>query len=383
VTRCYLDHNACAPLADEVVTALVEALSAPAANPSSVHREGHEMRLRVEAARHEVATLLGVGCDDVVFTSGGTEANAGALWGLWAAGGRPPNRRLLVGATEHPSVRAAVDALRAFGASIEEIPVSGDGLVSLEALESALGRRGPAIVVVQVANSETGVLQPLGEIDRLCRDHGAWLHCDGVQAAGKVTLRPRELGATTLAVAGHKLGAPAGVGALIVTAGVRLAPLIPGSQEGHRRGGSENLLGIVGFGVAARVARGTQGQWAALGIARDAMERRLLTALPGALVLGQTAPRLPNTTCLALAAPLRGGVVAAALDMAGFAVSAGPACTAGAEGASPAALAMGFSEAVARRTLRVSLGLATDPETIDRFTVALEDVARRVTGVRE
>ncbi|HYB24122.1 MAG TPA: aminotransferase class V-fold PLP-dependent enzyme, partial [Solirubrobacteraceae bacterium] len=233
--RCYLDANATLPAADEVAARVAEVLRAGLGNASSTHAEGRRARALIEEARAEVATLLGAARDEIVFTSGGTEANAAGLWGLLAAEGALAGRTLIVSAVEHPAVRAMADALRCHGVVVATAPVLPSGVLDLDALAASLAGRRGATLAVQLASSETGVLQPVSEIGALAAGAGASWHCDAVQAAGKMPLEADAWGVATLAVAGHKFGAPAGVGALVVRS-MRFAPLIPGTQEQHRRG---------------------------------------------------------------------------------------------------------------------------------------------------
>ena len=381
--RCYLDWNATAPVRSGAAAAAGKALRLAAGNPSSGHAEGKRARQLIERSRGEVAALLGASPEEVVFTSGGTEANASGIWGLLAAGKGLGARALLVSAVEHPAVSAMADEMARLGTVLERIPVARNGLLESAALEDALGRNPGAVVAVQLANSETGVLQDVSAICDMAHAAGGLVHCDAVQGAGKVTVRPGAWGTDTMAISGHKLGAPMGVGALFVRAGVTLAPLIPGTQERRRRGGTENLGGIAGMGAACRAALGELPAWQALAKQRDAFERALLDQLPGTIVIGAGAARLANTSCACLPEGLRGGVAVAALDLEGFAVSAGPACSSGAERRSIAAAAMGFDADAAGRTLRVSLGPGTREGEVLGLVTALERIWRRgKEGVR-
>jgi cysteine desulfurase len=383
MTRSYLDWNATSPLRPEAAAAVVEALRLALGNPSSAHAEGQQARRLIERARGEVAALLGSSERDIVFTSGGTEANAAALWGRLAAGHGQERRSLLLSAVEHPAVSAMADELARLGVAVERLPVSRSGLLGHAALEESLGRHHGALVAVQLANSETGVLQDLEAVCRLAHAADGSVHCDAVQAAGKVPLAPAAWGVDTLAVSGHKLGSPPGVGALFVRDGLTLAPLIPGTQEEHRRGGTENGPGIAGMGAACAAASRELPRWQGLAALRDAFEDALTRGLPGAFVLGADAPRLPNTSCVCLPQGLNGGVAVAALDLEGFAVSSGPACSTGVERRSTTAEAMGLDADAAGRTLRVSLGPGTGEGEVLGLVAALERIWRRgKEGVR-
>ena len=379
-TRCYLDWNATAPLRPEASAAAAEALGWSLGNPASVHAEGRRSRRLVERARAEVAEFAAAGTDEVVFTSGGSESNATGLWGLVAGAGEVRGRPLLVAACEHPAVKAFAAALARLGAAFEEIPVGRDGTLDLGALREAVARRPGATVAVQLANSETGVVQDLAAVAGIVHAAGGRVHSDAVQAAGKLPIPAGRWGVDTLALAGHKLGAPHGIGALVVRGGVELAPLIPGSQEAHRRGGTENVGGAVAFGVTCRLAADEIPAWLALAQIRDAFEQAVGEAFPDTPVYGRGSERLPNTSCVGLPAGLRGGAAVAALDLEGFAVSSGPACGSGVERRSPAVEAMGFGGEAAERTLRVSLGPGIGKQEVLGLVAALERIWRRGRG---
>jgi cysteine desulfurase len=335
---------------------MLDALTA-CGNASSVHRWGRGARRAVERAREDVARLAGAAVDDVTFTSGGSEANHLALRGLG-------DRRRIVSAIEHDSVRAAAP-------EAELLPVRADGSADLDALERMLtGDPRPALVSLMRANNETGAIQGVTEAARIAHAHGALLHTDAVQAAGKIALDRRALGADLMTLSAHKIGGPQGVGALVASPDLPLAPLIGGGgQERGRRSGTENLPGIVGFGAAARIAAQRVAGYATIATLRDAAERRLLAIAPDALVFAGTVPRLANTLCIAMP-----GVPAAtqvmALDLAGVMVSAGAACSSGKLRRSPVLTAMGVPDAVADCAIRVSLGWSTAPADIDHLVEA-------------
>jgi cysteine desulfurase len=350
----YLDWNATAPLRPEAAAAMAEAL-ARCGNPSSVHRWGREARRALEAARAQVAALVGAAPASVVFTSGGSEANQLALRGV-------PGRRVLVSALEHDSVRVAVT-----GAVV--VPATPAGIVDLAALERLLDGP-PALVSLMLANNETGAIQPVAEAARLAHARGALLHCDAVQAAGKIAVDAAALGADLLTLSAHKLGGPQGVGALVVSDAVPLqAQQTGGGQERGRRAGTENLPGVVGFGVAAEVAAARLDHYEAVARLRDEAERRLAAIAPDAPIHAAGVPRLPNT--IAIGMP---GVPAAtqvmALDLAGVMVSAGAACSSGKLRRSPVLEAMGVPADAAGSAIRVSLGWSTSAAEIDRLVDA-------------
>ena len=351
-TPLYLDANASEPLRPEARAAVLVALDA-LGNPSSVHAAGRAARRLLEAARTTVAELFAARPQDVVFTSGGTEANALAIAGL----GR--GRRILAGATEHPAIlRAAPGATR--------LPVHPDGTLDLAALEAALSAAGPALVCLMAANNETGVLHPIAEAAAICRRHGALLHLDAVQAAGRVPMDASH--ADSLALSGHKMGGPKGAGALVLRPGIDPTPLIAGGgQERGRRGGTEPLPAIAGLAAAARAAMAQDT--ARLARLRDAIEARIAALNPATRFPGATAPRLPNTSCiLTPGRPAETQVIA--LDLAGVQVSAGAACSSGKVAASHVLAAMGLDEAEAGCAIRVSLPWNAPEDAAERFVAA-------------
>lgn len=368
----YLDHNAGAPIRPAAVEAMVAAL-AIGGNPSSVHRAGRLARRVIEEARDSVAALCGAESSEVIFTSGGTEANNLALLGAVRGG---LAARLLVSGIEHDSVRAA-----AAGASVPVtvLPVDSEGLIDLAALDRLLSAgEGPALVSVMLANNETGVIQPVAEVARVARGHGALVHSDAVQALGKTALDFPALDVDMMSVSAHKIGGPAGVGALVKRAGIDLVPLsLGGGQEYGRRPGTENLAGIAGFGAAAKAAA-TRRDLAPL---RDRLERELLAALPGARVFGAGAPRVDNTSCIGLAG-VRAETQVVALDLAGVSIGAGAACSSGKVRPSPVLTAMGESEETARSAIRVSLGWNSEAADVDRFLSAYIEFAGRALKAR-
>jgi cysteine desulfurase len=329
-------------------------------NPSAVHGVGRKARAMVDKARRQVATSVGALPAEVIFTSGGTEANNMAL----AGSGR---RRVLISAIEHESVvRAVPDA--------EIVPVDGEGVLDVAALERKLASSDePALVSVMFANNETGVLQPLADVVRVARKAGALVHCDAVQAAGKVPVDLHGLGIDYLSLAAHKLGGPTGIGALVVRAGAPFATnRFGGGQETNRRAGTENLSGIVGFGAAAEVAR--EGLDSTL---RDRAEAALLAIAPEARVFSAGARRLPNTTCISMpGVPAETQVMA--LDLAGVCVSAGSACSSGKVHRSAVLAAMGVEDAEAGSAIRISFGWNSGSQDIDRLIAAWRDLYIRV-----
>jgi cysteine desulfurase len=352
----YLDYNATAPVRPEVAAAVVDAL-ALGGNASSVHAAGRAARRAIERARDAVAALVGGDASEIVFVSGGSEANHLALRGAGRA-------RILVSAIEHESVLRAV-------AGAEIVPVESSGVVDRAALAALLAADPtPALVSIMLANNETGVIQPVAELAELVHAHGGLLHCDAIQAAGKIPVDIRALGADFLSLSAHKLGGPQGIGALVVAGDLALAPLqAGGGQERGRRAGTENLPGIVGFGRAAEIAQRDISGIAGLAALRDDIERRLQAIAPTALIHGIEAPRLPNTLCIGMP-----GVAAEtqvmALDLAGVMVSAGAACSSGKVRTSHVLTAMGASPEAASSAIRISLGWRSDAADVDHLVDA-------------
>ena len=361
--RVYLDHNATTPVRPAALDAMAEAARA-VGNPSSVHAAGRAARGRLEAARARVAALVGRQPEQVVFTSGGTEADALAVLGP----GRP---RRLVSAIEH-------DAVLAVAEGAERIAVDAEGRLDLADLERRLAAAdAPALVSVMWVNNETGVIQPVAEAIRLARAAGALVHVDAVQGAGR--LDPGALADADLVVlSGHKIGAPAGVGALLVRPTLALRPLaLGGGQERGRRSGTENLPGIAGFGAAAEAVAAGADELARLLALRDRLEAAVLAAAPEARVLGAGAGRIA-TTCLGLpGVPAETQVMA--LDLAGMAVSAGSACSSGKVRRSHVLAAMLGDDPIAGQAIRVSLGWTTTAGDIDRFVAAWRAMRDRLS----
>lgn len=374
-TRAYLDHNATAPVRPAVVEAVARALALPG-NPSSIHAEGRAARAALEAARGQVAALVGAAPRQVVFTSGGTEAANAVLSGALRRRGMPAPTRLLYGATEHPCVAAGH---RFHEDAAEVSPVTGAGVLDLAALRARLAVLSDETVLISVhaANNETGVVQPLAEIIALARAHGrALVHSDAVQAVGKIPLDFSALGLDALTLSGHKFAAPKGVGALVLADDVSLdAPFVRGGgQERRQRCGTECLPAIVGMGEAARIASASlAGEAVRLGALRDRAEAGLRGLAPDAVVFGADAPRLPNT--LSFCVPgLDAPSALIALDLAGVAVSSGSACASGKVARSATLSAMGVSPASAAGALRVSLGWNTGAGDVARLLDAFERV---------
>jgi cysteine desulfurase len=380
--RIYLDWNATAPLRPQARAAALAALDS-SGNPSSVHAEGRAARRLIEEAREKVAALVAAEPRNVVFTSGGTEANMLALTPASGPDGKAPDR-LLISALEHPSVLAGG---RFAAAAVQRVPATGDGRIDLAALADALaameGRR--ALVSLMLANNETGVVQPVSEAARVTHEAGGVLHVDAVQAAGRIPCDIKVIGADLLTLSGHKIGALKGVGAVVRRdAAVPFpAPLIKGGgQERGARAGTENVAGIAAFGAAAAAALMDLGAEAGdMRALRDRLEAGLRSASPDLVVFGAEAERLPNTTLFALNG-MKAETAVIAFDLEGIAVSSGAACSSGKVQPSHVLAAMGVPSQLARAAVRVSLGPTTTQSEIDRTIQAwirISSVLRKET----
>jgi cysteine desulfurase len=375
--RIYLDSNATAPIRDAARAAFTSHLDAGPANAGSVHAAGRRARAAIERAREEVAALVGARPGQVVFTASGTEANNIALYGmaLSAPGGA---RRIVASAFEHPSVDAVLVDLEARGFDIVRVRPDSEGLVPVAPILDAAQEGSTACVALMLANHEIGTLQPVAEVGAALCSRGIPLHTDAVQAAGKIAVGFDDLGAASLSLAAHKLGGAQGAGALVIHAGVRLAPLLRGgAQEAGLRPGTENVSAIAAFGAAAAAAGpGLATEARGMADLRRRLETAVLKLYPGARVNGGRSPRVPNTSSLYLPG-LHAESMVIALDLEGIAVSAGAACSSGTQRRSPALLSMGLEEEAAG-SIRVSLNPGTTVEDIDGCLAALGAVIGRM-----
>lgn len=368
----YLDHNATTPILPAVAEAVHEASLRYGANPGSQHEPGRQARRALEDARERIGELLGarfdgVHADQVIFTSGGTEANNLALFGLTADYSAAPGQ-LVIPAIEHPSVAQPATELEHQGWRVARPTASIDGIVSPEEIES-LVERDTRLVSLMLANNETGVLQPVAAVARLCADRGILLHTDAAQMVGKLRVDFAALEVTTLSCAAHKFHGPLGIGALIVRHDVRLrASQFGGHQQAGLRPGTETLALAVGMCTALECwQREADDRAKRLGQLRDRLEQAIVGKVPSAVVIGQHAKRLPNTSNIAFVG-LDRQVLVMALDMAGVACSTGSACASGSSEPSPVLLAMGLEKAVADGSVRFSLGAPTSVTEIDEAT---------------
>ncbi|AIB12312.1 cysteine desulfurase [Azospirillum argentinense] len=366
----YLDNNATTPLAPEVREAMLPHLSGEFGNPSSPHAAGMAAKRAVGEARARVAALVGAKAADILFTASATEANHTALLGTLRALAmeRPERRHLVTTAIEHPSTLMLASDLERQGWRVTVLPVDGTGTIALADLRDAV-TPDTALVSVLWANNETGAIQPVGAAADIAQARGALFHTDAVQAAGRLPIKVDAVNADLLTLSAHKMHGPKGIGALFIRKGVPFAPLIHGHQERHRRGGTENVPAIVGFGAAASRAAATVAEAGGLAILRDRLERGVLAGWPGSRVNGEGAARLPNTSNIRFAdpqgRPLDAEELLMRLDRAGIAVSMGAACASGGNEPSHVLTAMGLSPAEAAASLRFSLSRYSTAEEVE------------------
>jgi cysteine desulfurase len=371
IPRFYFDHNASTPVSEDVLEVFVKALKDVAANASSVHQDGQLARQRLEQSRGQVARLLGCGPKEIVFTSGGTEADNLALLGAVRASTRPV-RHVVTTAIEHPAVLNACRQLERESVEVTYVRPERDGWVSPEAVRAAIRPSDTVLVSVMHANNETGVVQPIAEIGRIAREAGILFHSDGVQAVGRIPVSVDDLCVDLYSISGHKINAPKGVGALYARKGVTLQPLqFGGRHENGRRAGTENVPGAMALGAAAERAAGQLDEQARMwSLVRYRIERRVAGEIPHVMVNGWTAPRLPNTVNISFDG-IEGEALVIALDLRGFAVSSGSACSSGAVEPSHVLLAMGLAPEQAKASLRFSVGTGNTVEQADALVDAL------------
>lgn len=368
--RAYFDHNATTPIAPEVRDVVVSCLDETYGNASSIHHFGQAAKQRLEAARRQLAGLIHARPAEVVFTGGGTESDNMAVLG--AARAASGARHVITSAIEHPAVLAACAQLEREGVSVTRLRVGPGGVVDPAEVRRAL-RPETVLVSIMHANNELGAIQPIAEIAQITREAGVPLHADGVQALGKIRVDVNELGVDLYSVSGHKLYAPKGVGALYVRKGTKMAPLtFGGHHERDRRPGTENVPGIAGFGAAAELASQNLADDAGrMGALRDRLDESVLRRIEGAGINGARTCRTPNTTNLFFDG-IDGEALVIALDLRGFAVSTGSACSSGAVTPSHVLTAIGLSAERARASIRFSLGRANTPAQVDALVDALE-----------
>jgi cysteine desulfurase len=374
--RVYLDNNASTPVLPEVLEAMRPYFGEHFGNASSIHHHGQETRAAVERARESVARLLGCRPSEIVFTSGGTEGDNLAIFGIAGDGDH-----VITSTVEHHAVLNACKHLEALGCELTYVPVDGRGLIDPDDVRRAL-RPNTNLITLMMANNETGVLQPVEEFGRLAADADVYFHTDAVQAAGKVTIDVNRTACDLLSISGHKMHAPQGVGALYVRKGTALRPMLyGGSHERSRRAGTENVPGIVALGKAAEVAAEglRQGAPEEMSALRDRLEQTILGEVEATAANGEGAPRVPNTTNIYFDY-IDGEALVIALDLKGLAVSTGAACSSGAMEPSHVLTAMGLRPDQARASLRFSLGKQNTPDEVE---FALSLVPATVVRLRE
>jgi len=376
--RIYLDNSATTRVDERVLEAMLPCFRENFGNASSVHLYGQEARAAVENARGSVADLLGAESREIVFTSGGTESDNSALWGVFRAGDRSGNH-FITTKIEHPAVLATCKALEALGAEVTYVPVDASGRVEPRAIEDAI-RKTTLLISVMHANNETGVIQPIEEIGTIAGKHGVLFHTDAVQSVGKIPVQVHDLHADLLSMSAHKIHGPKGVGVLYIRKGVRIAPFMTGgSHERKRRAGTENVPAIAGLGAAARLAGDRLSEMQTrVSALRDRLEQAALR-IPGTRVNGQ-APRLPHISNLSFDG-LEGEAAVIALDLEGIAISTGSACTSGSLEPSHVLIAMGLRPEVVQGSLRFSLCYHNTEEEVDRALRKLDAVVQRLRAL--
>jgi cysteine desulfurase len=380
MNRIYLDNNATTPVEPAVLDAMLPFLSADFGNASSIHTFGQRARAAVETAREQVASLINAKPQEIIFTSGGTESDNHAIFGIaQALSHQRPCTHIITSSVEHEAVLNSCQALEKSGIAVTYLAVSHDGLVDLQDVRKAI-RPETVLITVMHANNELGAVQPLAEIGRIAAEHKICFHTDAVQSIGKIPVDVRVLNLDLLSLSGHKLYAPKGIGAIFIKSGTRLRQFLFGGH--HQRGfrpGTENVAGIVGLGKAAELARLSLAEDAArISGLRDQLEQGLLGRVPDARANGAAAPRTPNTSNITFEG-IEGEALVIALDLQGLACSTGAACSSGALEPSHVLTAIGLSASEARASLRFSLGRHTTAGEID---AALEIIPSAVERLR-
>jgi cysteine desulfurase len=379
VDRFYFDHNATTPVSGEVLDAMVACLAECHGNASSIHHYGQAAKQKLEQARRQLAGAMGCRPTEIVFVSGGTEADNLALLGTVHAARRPAH--VITTAIEHPAVLSACRELEREGCAVSYIAPTPEGAVDPDDVRRAL-RKETVLISTMHSNNETGVVQPGGEIVRIAREAGVTMHSDGVQAFGKIAVDAGALGVDLYSISGHKLYAPTGVGALCVRDGAAIQPMLwGGHHERDRRAGTENVAGAVALAAAALASQqDLEAESRRLAGLRDRLEASILDRVPAAGVNGGKAARVPNTTNIWFDG-VQGEALVIALDLAGFAVSTGSACSSGAVEPSHVLAAMGLTPERARASLRFSLGRSNTVEQVDALAAALEQAVAQLRGV--
>ena len=375
--RVYFDNNATTPVDPEVLQAMLPYFCEIYGNASSIHSTGQKARSGVEKAREQVAALLGARANEVTFTSGGTESDNLAIQGIVAAA-EGEKKHVIAAKIEHSAVRNTCEALAERGVDVTFVPSGGDGVINPDDVRNAL-RPETVLICIMHANNELGTVQPVEEIGRIAAEADVWFHTDAVQSAGKIPVNVEKIGCDSLAISGHKIYAPKGVGALYLRKGTRTQPILfGGHHERDRRPGTENVAGIVALGHACEMARTKlEAESERLSALRNRFEQGIVAAVPHARVNGQNAPRTPNTANITIPF-IEGEAMVIALDLRGLSCSTGAACSSGAVAPSPVLTAIGMQPAEARATLRFSLGKFTTSEDVDFALRLIPGVAEQL-----
>ncbi len=376
--RIYFDYNATSPLYPEAAEAMARLLRDEYGNASSVHAFGQRAKTTVDDARIQVAALIEADPGDLVFTSGGTEADNFALVGAAEQAAAAGRRHLIASTIEHEAILATLKSLERRGWTVDRLRVDSTGVVAPDELRHAM-RPDTAVVSVMHANNEVGTIQPIAELAAIAHEHRALFHTDAVQTAGKIPVSVRQLGVDLLSISGHKFGGPKGIGALWIRRGVKLTPFMTGGrQERNRRAGTENVPAIGGLGMAAHISRQKLPQMGrALGELRDRLEQGVLARVPGATVNGDRDRRVPNTTNISFDG-IEAESLLIALDLEGIAASTGAACSSGSLEPSHVLRAMGLADARTRNSLRFSLGFGTTAEEVDAVVGTLPGLVSKL-----
>ena len=379
--RVYFDYNATTPMASEVVEAIARVSRDAFGNASSVHHFGQQAKAVVDEARSAVAALVNGDPSEVVFTAGGTEADNFAIRGVADASEATGRKHLIASAIEHEAVLNTLRALSRRGWRTTLLPVDETGIVSPERLREAIGRE-TALVSVMHANNEIGTIQPIRELTAIAHEHGALMHTDAVQSAGKIAVDARALGVDLLSLSAHKFNGPKGAGALWIKRGTRIQPILTGGKhERNRRAGTENVPAIAGFGTAAQLAaRKVADQQERVGRLRDRLEEGILRSVPGTVVNGARTTRVPNTTNISFDR-VEAESLLIALDLEGVAVSTGSACSSGSLEPSHVLRAMGLPAHRTQNSLRFSLGLFSTEEEVDRTVSILPGLVEKLRSL--
>jgi cysteine desulfurase len=380
VERYYFDHNATTPVSPEIIQTMLGCLAEVYGNASSIHHFGQMAKQRLELARRQNASLIGCQPQEIVFTSGGTEADNLAIFGV-VRHSKGPQRHIVTTAIEHPAVLNACAQLEREGVEVAYVRVGSSGVVDPEDIRRAL-RPSTLLVSVMHANNELGTVQPIAEIARITREAAVYLHSDGVQALGKIPVDVRAQGVDLYSMSGHKVYAPKGLGALFVRKGTRMdSILFGGHHERERRPGTENVPGAVALGCAAEIAaRDLAAQTIDFSALRARLETSILRQIPGTGVNGAREPRTPNTTNIYFDG-IEGEALVIALDLRGFAVSTGAACSSGAVEPSHVLTAIGLTPERARASIRFSLGRSNTLAQVDALVEAVEDSVRHLRRI--